>query len=154
MRQISSSETSGEHGPGPSAQRQIVALLLGLHLSACSAPAPTAAPSGAPSDPSLAQIDRLIGVAACHADEQCRVAEIGWRPCGGADSHRAWSTKSTDAKALQALLDRYREKRRGQRTDEGLQSNCLVLPQPAAWCAPLTTTQAGRCQLQEGAGIK
>lgn len=102
----------------------------------------------------MAQIDRLIGVAACQADEQCRVAEIGWRPCGGAETHRAWSPQSTDAKALQALLDRYREKRRAQHTDDGLQSNCMVLTRPAAWCAPMATPKAGRCQLQDSAGVK
>ena len=82
----------------------------------------------------LVKIDRLIGSARCTTDRQCRVAPIGLRPCGGPESHRAWSTRDTRAQLLQRSLQHYAELRRRQQDAEGLMSTCQVLPEPAVRC--------------------
>lgn len=99
---------------------------------------------------SLAEIDRLIGPAHCAADGQCRVADIGMRACGGAESHRAWSTRDTDVKALERQLRDYAHQRRLKHEAEGLLSTCDILPTPGTRCEQ-AGTNAGRCVLHRAA---
>lgn len=129
-------------------QARPVLQILGLLLALIGTTHATA--SGAAVDAAsvtLAEIDRLVEPAHCTADGQCRVADIGVRPCGGAESHRAWSTLGTDVKALQRQLRNYADQRRLQHETEGLLSTCEILPTPRTRCEQ-TGTKAGRCVLQ------
>lgn len=154
MRRPHHPEAVARFAWGPVTQRLMCAVAFGLHLSSCSAPVTPPANADTAADPSLVQIGRLIGVAACRTDEQCRVTEIGWRPCGGPESFRAWSTRDTNAQALQVQLDRYAQKRRSLQEQEGLLSTCQVLPKPMARCASPTTGGPARCVLEEGTGVR
>ena len=102
-----------------------------------------AAEAGAPA---LAQIDRLIGQARCTADEQCRVAGLGSRACGGPESFRAWSTQTTSATALDKQLQSYANERQRWSETAGLMSTCEMLPVPASRCEA-ASNQPGRCVL-------
>ena len=121
-------------------------------LVALSAQCPTAvagpAPGRAIDAPAVAlvKIDRLIGSARCTTDRQCRVAPIGLRPCGGPESHRAWSTRDTRAQLLQRSLQQHAELRRRQHEAEGLMSTCQVLPEPAVRCER-ANSPVGHCVL-------
>ena len=121
-------------------------------LVALSGNAPTAvagpAPGSAIDAPAVAlvKIDRLIGSARCTTDRQCRVAPVGLRPCGGPESHRAWSTRDTRVQALQRSLQHYAELRRHQQAAEGLLSTCQVLPEPAVRCER-AASPIGHCVL-------
>lgn len=154
MRRPHCPEAAARFAWAPVTQRLLCAVVFGLHLSSCSAPVTPPANAATATDPSLVEIGRLIGVAACHTDDQCRIAEIGSRPCGGPESFRAWSKRDTNAQALQAQLDRYAQKRRSLHEKEGLQSTCQVLPRPVARCASATTGGPARCVLEDGTGVR
>lgn len=107
---------------------------------------PASASTAEASAPALAQIERLIGPARCTSDEQCRVAGLGSRACGGPESFRAWSTQTTSAAALGKQLQAYASERQRWREKAGLMSTCEVLPVPAARCEA-AGSQPGRCVL-------
>ena len=120
-----------------------------LAAAAC-VPACASGPASAPvvdaGATSLAQIERAIGAARCTADDQCRVAQIGSRGCGGPETHRAWSTLTTSAPALEALLQTHALERQRWRDKVGLLSTCEALPAPGAVCNR-QGDGAGRCVL-------
>lgn len=105
-----------------------------------------------PADPreTLAQIRTLIGDAPCRGDAQCRVLPLGSRPCGGPESHLAWSTAATDQSALAALAGHYQDQRQREHQKSGRLSTCEVLPEPAVACVRAAADQVGRCVLQPG----
>lgn len=100
----------------------------------------------------LARIEQLIGSAACETDSQCQAAGIGERPCGGAESYRAWSTASTQAKAMEETLLAYAQERLRWHEKVGVMSTCEIRPVPAARCERTSSgAQPGRCVLSGAA---
>lgn len=97
-------------------------------------------------DALLQAIERAIGVARCNDDAQCRVAPIGASPCGGPESFRAWSTRETDGRALERLIERYAVARRLEHERSGLRAACMLLPVPGVGCAR-SAPDEGRCAL-------
>ena len=93
----------------------------------------------------MARIDQLIGQANCTSDEQCRVAGIGARPCGGPESYRAWSTQGTPAAELEQHLQDYARERQRWHEKMGLMSTCEFRAAPHVRCE--RPGQVGRCVL-------
>jgi hypothetical protein len=91
----------------------------------------------------LAQIQALIGKAACTGDSQCQVLPIGAKACGGPLTHLAYSTAKTDPKEVQALAERYHAEQQASNQRSGMVSNCRVVPTPVAAC------RANTCQLTD-----
>lgn len=119
-------------------------------------PAPAASSlSGEGSGPALhAQVQRLIGRAACDSDAQCRTLPLGARACGGPDSYVAWSVLGTDQAALQRAAERYGQWQAQQQARSGTMSICMVETDPGAVCARSTPTAppgSGRCVLGNAA---
>ncbi len=134
--------------------RTLAALAAAIGLaaaSACSGTPPAAsptAPQGVQAPVSLpppgsaeAQMQQLVGDAACSADNQCRTVGWGAKACGGPERWIAWSTQRTDGAALQALADRHAAARRGEQQRKGMVSTCSIVPDPGARCI------AQHCQL-------
>lgn len=76
------------------------------------------------------QIRSMVGIARADSIEQCRLAEVGKRACGGPEYFIAYSTKVTDADALMQLVDEYTQLRVKQIEETGEMGTCEVLPQP------------------------
>ena len=118
----------------------------------------SAAPSTEPQT-SIEGIRALIGDAACDSDAQCRTIPIGAKACGGPEYYLAWSTKRTDAAQLlditggRAGAGNVQPPRR-----PGAPSNCVLITDPGAYCAPAGGTAGGTagskaaraCQLRSG----
>jgi hypothetical protein len=95
-----------------------------------------------------AEIQRLVGNASCRDDTQCRALAMGSKPCGGPESYMAWSTAVTsDARALDAAAQRYKEARQARNQRLGLVSDCSVIAEPTMRCVPTPgDALGGRCQ--------
>ena len=110
------------------------------------------APPRAPAapDPTIeqrAEILRLIGLASCRDDSQCRALPVGSKPCGGPETYLAWSVAATQVGQLEALAGRYKEARAARNQRLGMMSDCAVVPEPAVRCVPdAAPAQGGRCQ--------
>ena len=98
------------------------------------------------------QIDRLTVHRECQHDTECRSIGIGLQACGGPQAYLPWSTRSTDAKALQLAVLRYSEQRRKQIEREGEASTCAMLADPGARCERSAGAASGRCVLLAGPG--
>lgn len=105
-----------------------------------------------PDESTLARIEQLVGTAPCEADDQCRVAGLGSRPCGGPERHVAWSLVHTDAQALAELTARYAEQRRALHEASGRLGTCVVLAEPGSRCERPAQGGPGRCVLVPRAG--
>ena len=105
-----------------------------------------------PDEATLAQIEQLVGTAPCDADDACRVAGLGSRPCGGPERHLAWSAAHTDARALAELTARYADQRRALHEATGRLGTCSILPDPGSRCERPAQGGAGRCVLVPGGG--
>ena len=139
----------------------LAGLLMLAGCGAASAPAPITDPVGA-----LAEIEALIGAAACRHDADCRVIGIGARACGGPEAYRAWSVLDSDERLLTERVQRDATARRAEMARLGVLSTCAMLPQPRVSCmigagtasttatatttTTTTTTAPGRCVLQGG----
>jgi hypothetical protein len=97
-----------------------------------------------------ARVNSLIGDAACDTQSQCRTVGIGARPCGGPESWLAWSTKSTDARALQDAVQAQAQAAKDANQHSGLASDCRVRPEPSAVCRPRAGDGKKTCQLGQG----
>jgi hypothetical protein len=97
-----------------------------------------------------ARVSSLIGDAACDSQSQCRTVGIGARPCGGPESWLAWSTKGTDARALQDAVQAQAQAAREANQRSGLASDCRVRPEPTAVCRPRAGDGKKTCQLGQG----
>ena len=141
-------------------------------LAACIATACTAAPvdgPGAGASPpvkradakqpqaagaaSLADIEALIGDAACRTSQDCRVIGVGASACGGPEAYRAWSSWRTPAAQLERLVSENAAARRSQLDSQGMASVCTILPTPGVACSPrasaaLPAGASGTCTLQ------
>ena len=98
-------------------------------------------PAGA--DASIEKIRALIGDAACDSDAQCRTIAIGAKACGGPEYYLAWSTKRTNDAALRDALQGDGAVRRPGPPRPGMVSNCAVVTDPGAYCAPATSPASG-----------
>ena len=87
----------------------------------------------------MASIRGLIGNADCNDDSQCRTMAIGTKPCGGPEAYLAWSTTNTDANALELAVTNYNLERQKEIRRFGLLSNCAMVDDPGAVCAPTAT---------------
>lgn len=97
----------------------------------------------------LAQIEALIGDAACHQDSDCRVIGVGAMACGGPEAFRAWSTLRTNQRKLEELVARDAAHRRSEMERLGMQSICIVKPVPAVSCVKSGKAgEAGHCTLR------
>ena len=106
---------------------------------------------------SIARVDALIGAAPCNSDAECRVVGVGAKACGGPEGYRAWSTRTTDAKALMREVESGAAARRAEIERLGMLSNCAFTPAPAVRCTPAPSTGGpGRCVLDSAgrAGVR
>lgn len=100
-----------------------------------------AQPAPASTEQLAAQIQALVGDAACDGPAQCRTIAVGARACGGPDSYLAWSTLRTDERRLRELVRQHAEQRRADNRAERSASICLMETDPGATC------RARRCTL-------
>ena len=120
--------------------------LLPLLAAALALPAACATP---PADP-LAAVTALIGDAACDDSSQCRTVAIGAKACGGPEAYLAWSTRRTDAKALEAAVAA-QGRAQVQDVPPGRRvSNCQFVADPGAACVP--AAGGGRACVLQRAG--
>lgn len=116
--------------------------LLALTGFACAAEPPPAARAAA----LLPPVSALIGDAACDTAAQCHSIGVGAKACGGPAAYLAWSGKNTDEGALRAAVRRHADAQREEEARAGMNSNCMVTPDPGASCVPVATG-GSRCQL-------
>ena len=139
-----------------------IALVACVHAVPATAADPPARPAPAASSlspdgsgPALhAQVEQLIGRAACDSAAQCRTLPLGARACGGPESYVAWSVLGTNQAALQRAADRYGQWQAQQQARSGMMSICMVEIDPGAVCSRSATTAqpgTGRCVLGNGA---
>jgi hypothetical protein len=153
--------------PAPARLRRVAAAGLavlalaqgGQALAAGQASEPSSASSASPSVPAspgqalLADVQRLIGRAACTADAQCRSLALGARACGGPDAYVAWSVLGTDEAALRRAAGRYGQWQAQAQARRSVASICMVEADPGAVCARDAAAGAqslGRCVLGTG----
>jgi hypothetical protein len=120
-------------------------LLLLTTLSACG----TGAHERTDSAVSVSQIRTLIGQASCTDNAQCQTLGVGVKACGGPEVYLAWSLTHTDASALNALNQRYRQLRQEQISKSGEISNCMTIKDPGAYCKIAPGAVTGACQLRK-----
>lgn len=85
------------------------------------------------------QIRSMIGMAYADNLEQCRLAEVGHRPCGGPQYYMAYSTTALDEDALLELIAEHRALQTKFQQENDIVGTCEVLPRPQL------TLQGGRC---------
>lgn len=125
-------------------------LVTALATSSCAQNATRGGAADAPGGGSaLAQIEAIIGDAACHTDNECRVIGIGAVACGGPEAFRAWSAFRTHQGKLEDLVARDAAVRRSELERLGMQSTCVVKPIPTVTCvASGKAGELGRCTLR------
>jgi hypothetical protein len=128
----------------------IAASFLGLAGAAAAVDSAAAPASASAAAAAQARVSSLIGDAACDSQSQCRTVGIGARPCGGPESWLAWSTKGTDARALQDAVQAQAQAAREANQRSGLASDCRVRPEPTAVCRPRAGDGKKTCQLGQG----
>lgn len=107
-----------------------------------------------PADP-MAEVQRLIGDAACRSDADCRTIGVGHRACGGPLRYLPWSAWRTSAHALQRAATASRAAPVGG--DAPTMSTCQVPVDPGARCvgaaagAAAAAARPGTCQLRADA---
>jgi len=102
---------------------------------------------------SMPRTRALIGDAACDDDSQCRTIAVGTKACGGPEYYLAWSTKRTDAAALDAAAADDAAARRPRTAGPGMRSDCRLVTDPGAYCAAAdgakgTATTVRSCRLR------
>lgn len=125
---------------------------------ACAAASPPAGPRE-----SMTTVLGLVGDAGCDDDAQCRTIAIGAKACGGPEAYLAWSVKRTDGAVLADAVARHAAARRKENSRTGQQSDCAVVTDPGAVCAPAETLSPSATQdairacrlrtMRRGAGV-
>ncbi len=120
--------------------------------AAVDATAPAAsAPKELPKSVALrARVVQLIGDAECDSQYDCHPVGIDAKPCGGADTWLPWSTKVTDAHALQDAVQALMQASIDENKAAGLASDCMRRPDPSAVCRPRAGDGKRTCQLGQG----
>ena len=127
-----------------------------LAIAGCAAAVDGAAPASPaprpePKSTALhAGIVALIGEAECDGQGQCHAVGLGAKPCGGPESWLAWSTKTTDPRALQEAVQALAQARVEENKASGLASDCMRRPDPSAVCRPRAGDGKKTCQLGQG----
>lgn len=123
-----------------------------LALAGCAtADAPAAPAASAPPSAALhARVVELIGDAACDSQGQCHAVGIGAKPCGGAEHWLPWSSKVTDAYALDEAVRALAAAQVAEDKASGLASDCMRRPDPSAVCRPRAGDGKKTCQLGQG----
>jgi hypothetical protein len=85
------------------------------------------------------QIRSMAGMAYADDLKQCRLAEVGHRPCGGPEYYLAYSTTTVDEKVLQELIREHRELQINYQREHDVMGTCEVIPRPQL------ALQEGRC---------
>ncbi len=112
---------------------------------------PAAGAASAPASVALhAKVVELIGEAGCEGQGECRAVGIGAKPCGGPESWLAWSTRTTDSRALQDAVQALAQARIAENKAAGLASDCAMRPDPSAVCRPRASDGKKTCQLGQG----
>ena len=115
------------------------------------APAASAAAKAEPKSVALhARVVELIGVPECDGQSQCHTVGIGAKPCGGAETWLPWSTKVTDAYALQDAVQALMQASIDENRTSGLASDCVRRPDPTVVCRPRASDGKRTCQLGQG----
>ena len=70
--------------------------------------------------------------------------------CGGAETWLPWSTKITDANALQEAVQALAQARVEENKGNGLASDCMRRPDPSVVCRPRASDGRKSCQLGQG----
>lgn len=76
------------------------------------------------------QIRTMVGTARADSADQCHMVAVGKRACGGPEYYMAYSTKVTDEKALQKLVDEYTQLRIEHINSTQEMSTCEMIPEP------------------------
>jgi hypothetical protein len=124
-----------------------------LAIAGCASAVDPAAPAAAAQPKSVAlhaRVVELIGDAQCDAQGQCRAVGLGAKPCGGAETWLPWSTKITDANALQEAVQALARARIEENKANGLASDCMRRPDPSVVCRPRASDGKKSCQLGQG----
>lgn len=92
------------------------------------------------------QIRSMVGIARADSLEQCRIAAVGKRACGGPEYYIAYSLQVTDENALKQLVDEYTQLRIEHIDETGEMGTCEMIPEPAldlsgGICRALPTTR-------------
>lgn len=75
-------------------------------------------------------IRELVGVPYADDLSQCRLMEVGSRPCGGPEYYLPYSTKSVDPEVLKPLVDSYTELQSWFHDEHEVMGTCEVIPEP------------------------
>ena len=127
-----------------------------IAIAGCATAVDTAAPAAsvpkaeAKSVALRARVVQLIGDAACDSQYDCHPVGIDAKPCGGADTWLPWSTKVTDAHALQEAVQALMQASIDENKARGLASDCMRRPDPSAVCRPRASDGKKTCQLGQG----
>lgn len=89
------------------------------------------------------QIRSMVGMAYADNLKQCRLAEVGHRPCGGPEYYIAYSITTVDENVLQELIREHRELQMSYQKEHGVMGTCEVIPRPQL------TMHEGRCVAQQ-----
>lgn len=81
-----------------------------------------------------AEIDSLIGDAACADAQDCRAIAFGDKPCGGPWSYKVYSVTSVDTLELAGLVDAYFEFNQTLNERHGWMSDCMFVMPPNIDC--------------------
>lgn len=81
-------------------------------------------------DTLLRAIREQVGNPQASSRDECRIAGIGHRPCGGPERYLLYSTQTTDEVKLLPMLQRYNALVRQRVEDEGMVGTCETLPEP------------------------
>ncbi len=87
-----------------------------------------------------AEIDTLVGDAACEKDEDCRAIAFGDKPCGGPWSYKVYSVTSVDTLEVARLVAAYNKFNELLNQKHGWMSDCMVVSEPRVGMI------AGRCE--------
>ncbi|HET8816814.1 MAG TPA: hypothetical protein VFM61_05130 [Pseudidiomarina sp.] len=75
-------------------------------------------------------IRSMVGVAAATNLSQCRMLEVGARPCGGPEYYIAYSTENVDPETIETMAEEYTELRRWLNEEQQMMGTCEVIPEP------------------------
>jgi hypothetical protein len=150
-----------EHGPmnlSPrhSLRRAALAAAALLAIAGCAGAvdAPSPAASAAKAEPKSvalhARVVQLIGEAECESQGECHAVGIGAKPCGGAETWLPWSSKVTDARALNEAVQALMQASIDENKASGLASDCMRRPDPTVVCRPRAGDGKKTCQLGQG----
>ncbi|MFN2369620.1 MAG: hypothetical protein ABR506_00545 [Candidatus Krumholzibacteriia bacterium] len=87
-----------------------------------------------------AEIDALIGDAACAGGADCRAVAFGAKPCGGPWQYKVYAAAKVDTVELLRLIEDYNATNARLNETWGWASDCAFVSEPAVDCVE------GRCR--------